>query len=490
LQSGAAAEAHDEADGDIRVEDAEGDDRWKASDNSSLTLYLKEIRGIALLPHAVEIALSKQREEGESRALDHLLSCPLALQHVLDLGERVSCGELEIDEVVEGNADQAFADSPANDHRELGSRDHFLGCISRLRRMAADLRVLKRKAERRAGAEHVQIAATESAMVNLLRGLQLRHSQIAHISEELKQARSALPSESDASCDAGRKIRQIERSMGLDAQQLRRCVDAIRDGEAQATLAKKTLTEANLRLVVRIAKRYRNTGVPLQDLIQEGNLGLMRAAEKFDYRVGCRFATYATWWIRQTIARSIINFGGMIRIPVQIVEARNRLYRAAEVLARSLGRSPLPEELARQTGLPSHIVETIVRLPRQPVSLHTPIQPSKERYLEYYVEDRRAAEPSDYAIQQLALARARKQLSVLSTRQETALRYRFGIGMGKEHTLQEIGDMFVITRERARQIETQALRRLRAGASRGEERLRHRSNGKSPAAGSRPSAGA
>jgi RNA polymerase primary sigma factor len=302
----------------------------------------------------------------------------------------------------------------------------------------------------------------------MLRAVSLCRREIDSIAEKLKQAENDLLECERAACrDATRHIAEIERATGLTAEQLKHDVEAIREGETAATQAKNALIEANLRLVVSMARRYRRSGLGLDDLIQEGNLGLMRAAEKFDYRVGSRFSTYATWWIRQTIVRSIINFGRMIRIPVQLVEARHRIYQQADLLFRSLGRTPLPDELARQCGLPLHIVKTIIRLPRPPVSLQTPIAPNEQNVLEHYVRDWRAKEPSEAALQELALAAARKRLAVLTTRQESTLRHRFGIGMNKQHTLQEIGDMFVITRERARQIEIQALRKLRARADHG-----------------------
>jgi RNA polymerase primary sigma factor len=450
----------------LREDENDDRDELNSSDRSSLTLYLKEIRGIPLLTHAQEVALSKQRQEGEARVLDHLLACPLALRHVLELGRRVESGELRVDEVVEPSMDQVLADGQASDEREK-----FLRRIARLRCISADGPSSPR--ERESAAEHAQGAIERTAIVTLLRELQLCRTQLSQIGERLKRAQSALcAAETGNAADARRRMRQIADVTGMSARQLKRCIEAICEGELQAAQAKKALTEANLRLVVKIAKRYRNSALPLQDLIQEGNLGLMRAAEKYDYRVGCRFSTYATWWIRQTMSRSLMNIGRMIRVPVQLAEARNKLYRAADTLTHSLGRTPSPEELARQSGLPLHVVETVVRLPRPPLSLSTPLAANKDKFLENYVEDWRAISPDDRALEQLACARVRKQLSVLNTRQETMLRYRFGIGMDREHTLQEIGDMFVITRERARQIEAQALRRLRA-AGRTKEPSRH-----------------
>lgn len=483
-QSESGAEAASEVDeGGLALDDrSEDDERWRASDSSSLTLYLKEIRAIPLLPHAREIELSKQREEGESRALDHLLSCRPALSYVLHLGGLVELGELTILEVIDPSGDPAEG-SENGVHAER-IRESFLRDLARLRRRAAELKALERKTSQVSGRARAaldsRISLTEGEILKLLRGLGLSRRQLAEIGAGLKKAGAELETcEKDRAAETGRRIRQIEIATGMNAQQLKHHVVGMRDGERLAAEAKEALTQANLRLVVKIAKRYRRSGLALADLIQEGNLGLMRAAEKFDYRLGCRFATYATWWIRQTIARSIINFS-MIRVPVQLIEARNKLCCAAESLAYHLNRSPSPEELAGQTGLPLRIIEGIVRLPRPPLSLHAPIAPTqeKEKFLEDYVADRRAAEPAERALEQLALAAARKQLSILPSRQATALRYRFGIDMVKEHTLQEIGDMFVITRERARQIETQALRRLRASQARTADRRPHHSYGK------------
>lgn len=459
--------------GDARwIEQDEEPASWNDGDGSSLSLYLKELRRTPLLPHSQEIALAKQRREGEIRILDAVLSSPLALTRVLRLAALLEEGELRMDEVVDCSAGPDIPDFPEADQDHHAAKDDFLRNVARLRRLHAEWSKQQRAAEERSASSRAALAATQPAIFKLLRKLHLAGPQITQMSEALKEAHSALAAvRSDAAGTPPATTLDIERFTGMNAVRLQNCVAEIRAGETQATEAKRALTEANLRLVVKIARRYRTHALSLQDLIQEGNLGLMRAAEKFDYRMGCRFSTYATWWIRQTIARSIINSGRMIRVPVQLAEARSKLYRAAGALTQSLGRNPTAEELAHQTGVPLHTIETVIRLPPPPLSLSAPIQPSQDKFLEYYVQDRRAAEPADRVLEQLALAAMREQLAILPSRQQTALRYRFGIDMERQHTLQEIGDMFVITRERARQIETQALRRLRASASHAKGRV-------------------
>ena len=456
--------------GDLLEQELAGFDGYDVSfgsDSRALAVYLREIGAIPPLSHDAEVMLAKQKEEGEALALHHTLANDLALAHVLRLGEALLRNEIAIEDIVDGHRELSTTGYPASAEISAQARDEFLRGLQEVRKLDAARRNACEPAggPKADGAQEALLHTARDEVYAALRKLCLGRAVTDKIAEALNCAWQELQHCDRQSSDALRRIGRIERSLGITAAQLGRDLDAIRRGNSEARKAKNTLIESNLRLAVAVARRYRRSGFPLADLIQEGSLGLMRAAEKFDYRLGCRFSTYATWWIRQTIARSIINFGQMIRVPVQLVEARRKLRRKADSLTGNLEQKLFAERLAEKSDLPVKIVETIMRLPRQPVSLHTPVAAGEDKLLEYYLEDRRAVDPSQQALQQIDLAAARKQLGVLTRRQEIVVRHRFGIEMNRDHTLQEIGDLFAITRERARQIESQGLRRLRASAA-------------------------
>lgn len=447
----------------------------EASLNEPLTLYLKEVRLIPLLTPQQEIEIAKRRDEGEAQILQNVLSTPLALRHVMELGEKVRSEELRLSDVF-GAFSKGDRSGDERDESAAGEaqKKAFFKVLDGLQRRARKMAVLERQvggSRKPRGEDHPaerRLAQLRSEVVAALRSLNLARSEVNAIAGTLKNccdriAECARMDEADQLAQT--RAAQVEEITGMSVDQLRECVECIRRGDLKSADARKAFTESNLRLVVSIAKRFQRSGLDLADLIQEGNIGLMRAAQKFDYRLGCRFSTYATWWIRQCIARSIVDSGHMIRVPVHMVEARSKLLRTFDDLARRLDRTPLPEELAGESGVALGDVQKVIRLPGAHLSLHTPLEDDEAKTLEHCIEDPSSGEPSEKLAQKDLCSATRKTLAALTRRQEIVLRHRFGIGLSKEHTLQEIGDMFLITRERVRQIQEKALRTLRIPAA-------------------------
>ena len=352
----------------------------------------------------------------------------------------------------------------------------FLKEVARLRRLGQFydriVSELKRKRLSKKQRERLEenLSRKRGEILQTLKDLRLSKSRIEEIAEKLKKSHARLIELEEKIADPSKRreyeailseIRGIENETEITAHELKQRVESVIEGELKANQAKMRLTEANLRLVVLIAKRYRYRGLQFLDLIQEGNLGLMTAVKKFDYRLGYRFSTYATWWIRQLITRAIINSGHTIRVPVHVIEDRNRLIRASSYLLWKLKREPLPEEIAAEAGLSLKEFRRIIGVVAEPVSLETPIGDEKDSWLGDFVEDKHTPKPSEEAIEADLRTKIRKALATLPPRKEMMVRLRFGVGEARDHTLAELGEKFFICRERIRQIEAETLRELR-----------------------------
>ncbi len=475
-------------------------------------MYLREMGSIPLLTREGEVEIAKRIEEAQNQIIMAVIKNPLATKEVLHLRDKLKNGKLSLEELgapAVGDEDEDVGWRVQGRRQLVEFMDQIAACDLQLKRIKKRLsqntlsenvrrellaeekkirakmaRLIKeinlqsvhldrivqklgclveriRQAKREATESLQELRMSEDELKTALRHIRnggnhntLPGRRILHSFEKLQEYEKKLR-------NVRRKTRRIELEAGVSEKELSEMLDSINEGRMRDKEAKRELAEANLRLVVSIAKKYTNRGLQFLDLIQEGNIGLMKAVDKFEYRRGYKFSTYATWWIRQAITRAIADQARTIRIPVHMIETINKLIRTSRYLVQEMGREPTPEEIAERMEMPVEKVRKVLKIAKEPISLETPIGEDKDSHLGDFIEDKKVISPLEAAMKLNLKEQTLKVLQTLTPREEKVLRKRFGIGIDSEHTLEEVGQDFDVTRERIRQIEAKALRKLR-----------------------------